>query len=163
MPRRGFGSVDSVDGLLLQRPQPSRKARSARTKSTVFVVQTMSAILEELELAGPPLRPSRRERSWLGQRFILRRSSSMAIPSASRRLSGESSSGMERPSTSQQQWPVTFEGAQLATEVQGSAGCSSETKAKLIREIMEHEGSHGTCTQTFVKKVRKQIRPLGSR
>ena len=60
-----------------------------------------------------------------------------------------------------QQWPVTFEGGQLATEVKNSAACSSETKARLIREIMEYEGSHGTCTQTFIKKVRKQIRPLG--
>jgi hypothetical protein len=56
---------------------------------------------------------------------------------------------------------VTFEGGQLATEVKNSAACSSETKARLIREIMEYEGSHGTCTQTFIKKVRKQIRPLG--
>jgi hypothetical protein len=64
---------------------------------------------------------------------------------------------------SKQTWPVTFEGGQLATEVQSSAGCSNETKGKLIREIMEHEGSHGTCTQTFIKKVRKQIRPAGSR
>jgi hypothetical protein len=56
-------------------------------------------------------------------------------------------------------WPVTFEGAKLATEVQESKNASSETKAKLIREIMDHEGSHGTCTQTFMKKIRKQIRP----
>jgi hypothetical protein len=62
-----------------------------------------------------------------------------------------------------QQWPVTFEGGQLATEVQNSSGCSSETKTRLIREIMEYEGSHGTCTQTFTKKVRKQIRLPGSR
>ena len=58
-----------------------------------------------------------------------------------------------------QQWPATFEGAQLATEVKDSAFCSSESKARLIREIIEYEGSHGTCTQTFVKKIRKQIRP----
>ena len=62
-----------------------------------------------------------------------------------------------------QQWPVTFEGGELANEVQKSAGTSNETKARLIREIMEYEGSHGTCTQTFIKKVRKQIRPAGSR
>ena len=30
---------------------------------------------------------------------------------------------------------------------------------ELIREIMEHESTHGQCTQTFIKKVRKQIRP----
>jgi len=69
----------------------------------------------------------------------------------------------QKQAAPKQQWPVTFEGGQLATEVQSSAGCSSETKAKLIREIMEHEGSHGTCTQTFIKKVRKQIRPPGPR
>jgi len=61
------------------------------------------------------------------------------------------------------QWPVTFEGGRLATEVQNSAACSNETKTKLIREIMEHEGSHGSCTQTFIKKVRKQIRPPETR
>jgi hypothetical protein len=60
---------------------------------------------------------------------------------------------------SKQTWPQTFEGGQLATEVKNSAACSAETKAKLIREIMEYEGSHGACTQTFIKKVRKQIRP----
>ncbi|MGO9834508.1 MAG: molecular chaperone DnaJ [Polyangiaceae bacterium] len=57
------------------------------------------------------------------------------------------------------QWPVTFEGGQLATEVQGSSMCTTEAKAKLIREIIDHEGSHGQCTQTFIKKVRKQVRP----
>jgi hypothetical protein len=56
------------------------------------------------------------------------------------------------------QWPVTFEGGQLATEVQGSTTCLSTTKAKLIREIIDYEGSHGQCTQTFIKKVRKQIK-----
>ncbi len=57
------------------------------------------------------------------------------------------------------QWPVTFEGGQLAKEVQDSARCTSEVKARLIREIIDYEGSHGQCTQTFVKKIRKQIRP----
>jgi hypothetical protein len=69
----------------------------------------------------------------------------------------------QKQAAPKQQWPVTFEGGQLATEVQSSAVCSNETKAKLIREIMEHEGSHGTCTQTFIKKVRKQLRPPGPR
>jgi hypothetical protein len=57
------------------------------------------------------------------------------------------------------QWPVTFEGAKLATEVQGSATCTGEVKAKLIREIIDYEDSHGQCTQTFIKKLRKQFRP----
>ena len=57
------------------------------------------------------------------------------------------------------QWPVTFEGEQLAAEVRDSKICTAEVKTRLIREVMEHEASHGACTQTFIKKVRKQIRP----
>ena len=57
------------------------------------------------------------------------------------------------------QWPVTFEGGQLAGEVRDCTSCPAATKTKLIREIMDHEGSHGQCTQTFIKKIRKQIRP----
>jgi hypothetical protein len=60
------------------------------------------------------------------------------------------------------QWPVTFEGGQLATEVRDSTVCTSEAKAKLIREIIDYEASHGQCTQTFVKKVRKQVRSRSS-
>lgn len=56
------------------------------------------------------------------------------------------------------QWPVTFEGGQLATEVRDSTVCVAAVKARLILEIMEHEASHGLCTQTFIKKVRKQVR-----
>lgn len=59
-----------------------------------------------------------------------------------------------------QTWPSTLEGAQLANEVQASAIVSNDTKAKLVREIIEYEASHGKCTQTFSKKVRKQIRPV---
>jgi hypothetical protein len=58
-----------------------------------------------------------------------------------------------------QQWPITFEGGQLATEVRDCGACSNDLKARLIREIMDYEGSHGSCTQTFIKKIRKQIRP----
>ncbi|HET9955633.1 MAG TPA: molecular chaperone DnaJ [Polyangiaceae bacterium] len=54
--------------------------------------------------------------------------------------------------------PTTIEGVSLGNEVKAS-GLSEDTKAKLIREIIEYEVSHGKCTQTFVKKVRKQIRP----
>lgn len=56
-----------------------------------------------------------------------------------------------------QTWPATFEGAKLATEVQES-GAADELKARLVREIIDYEGSHGNCTQTFTKKIRKQIR-----
>jgi hypothetical protein len=57
------------------------------------------------------------------------------------------------------QWPTTFEGIRLATEVRDSSGCSDESKSKLIREIVEYEGSHGSCTKTFMKKIRAQVRP----
>lgn len=57
-----------------------------------------------------------------------------------------------------QTWPSTFEGGQLANEVK-AAGISNDTKAKLTREIIDHESTHGNCTQTFIKKIRKQIRP----
>jgi len=56
------------------------------------------------------------------------------------------------------QGPSTFEGTQLAAEVQAS-GLAAEAKAKLVREIMDHEGTHAICTQTFIKKIRKQVRP----
>ncbi|WP_437739696.1 molecular chaperone DnaJ [Sorangium sp. So ce302] len=58
--------------------------------------------------------------------------------------------------------PASLEGIQLAREVNAAAHLSSGTKAKLTLEIMEHEGTHGKCTQTFIKKVRKQLRPPGS-
>ena len=55
-------------------------------------------------------------------------------------------------------WPSTFEGGQLAGEVRDCASLSNETKARLTREILDHEATHGTCTQTFMKKIRKQLR-----
>jgi hypothetical protein len=55
-------------------------------------------------------------------------------------------------------WPTTFEGAALANEVKGS-GLSEDIKGRLVREIIEYETSHGKCTQTFTKKIRKQVRP----
>ena len=58
-----------------------------------------------------------------------------------------------------EQWPTTPSGQLLANEVQSSVACAAEAKARLIREIIDHEDTHGLCTQTFIKKVRKQIRP----
>ena len=55
-------------------------------------------------------------------------------------------------------WPSTFDGTELAKEVQAS-GVAEDAKARLIREIIDYEGSHGKCTQTMLKKIRKQIRP----
>lgn len=60
-----------------------------------------------------------------------------------------------------QTWPSTAMGGQLATEIRDSASLSADTKARLTREIIEYEGTHGLCTQTFLKKVRKQFRPAG--
>ena len=58
-----------------------------------------------------------------------------------------------------QTWPTTPTGVQLANEIRDAASLSADTKARLTREIIEHEGTHGLCTQTFLKKVRKQFRP----
>lgn len=55
-------------------------------------------------------------------------------------------------------WPTTFEGAALANEVK-SSGVSDAIKARLVREIIEYETTHGKCTQTFTKKLRRQVRP----
>jgi hypothetical protein len=54
-------------------------------------------------------------------------------------------------------WPSTFDGTTLANEVNASA-LPAEAKTRLVREIIDYEGSHGKCTQTFMKKVRKQLR-----
>ncbi len=58
-------------------------------------------------------------------------------------------------------WPTTALAGLLATEVRDSPSLSPEVKERLIREIMEHEISHGHLTQTFTKKLRKQVRPKG--
>ncbi len=54
--------------------------------------------------------------------------------------------------------PMTAEGAQLAAEVNASAVLSADAKVRLVAEIVNHESTHGRCTKTFVKKVRKQAR-----
>ena len=56
-----------------------------------------------------------------------------------------------------QTWPATKSGQVLANDVQKSA-VSDEVKARLVREIIAHEDTHGQCTQTFAKKLRKEIR-----
>jgi hypothetical protein len=57
------------------------------------------------------------------------------------------------------QWPVSFSGGALADQVKASGKLAADVKAKLIREIIDHEASHAVCTQTFIKKVRKQVGP----
>lgn len=57
--------------------------------------------------------------------------------------------------------PVTAEGRLLASEVSACAGLAADAKTRLIAEIANHESTHGRCTKTFLKKVRKQLRPGG--
>ena len=57
--------------------------------------------------------------------------------------------------------PATSEGIQLASEVNASAVLSADAKTRLVAEIANHESTHGRCTKTFLKKVRKQTRPAG--
>ncbi|MBK6695839.1 MAG: molecular chaperone DnaJ [Myxococcales bacterium] len=56
-------------------------------------------------------------------------------------------------------WPSTGEGDKLAKQVQESTLCTAEVKTRLIQEIIDYEASHGNCTQTFIKKIRKQVVP----
>lgn len=56
-------------------------------------------------------------------------------------------------------WPSTAGGMVLGDEVKASSLRDAE-KSRLIREIIEYEGSHGKCTETFTKKLRKQIRAV---
>lgn len=58
-----------------------------------------------------------------------------------------------------QTWPATPAGALLAAQIRDDASVPADVKARLTREIIDHEATHGTCTQTFLKKVRKQVRP----
>ena len=55
--------------------------------------------------------------------------------------------------------PVTPERMQLAREVNASAVLAADAKARLVAEIVNHESTHGRCTKTFLKKIRKQMRP----
>jgi RecJ-like exonuclease len=55
--------------------------------------------------------------------------------------------------------PTTSEGVQLSLEVNACAGLAADAKARLLAEIMNHESTHGRCTKTFIKKVRKQTKP----
>jgi hypothetical protein len=55
-------------------------------------------------------------------------------------------------------WPTTAEGAKLATEVKDHPNLSNETKAKLTRQIIDYEASHGQCTKTFSRIIRKELR-----
>jgi len=56
-----------------------------------------------------------------------------------------------------QTWPSTATGAALATQIKESAKLSDAVKERVTREIIEHEGTHGQPTKTFLKKVRKEL------
>jgi DnaJ-class molecular chaperone len=62
------------------------------------------------------------------------------------------------PVVAKQVWPATPEGDLLAKEIRNASALSADTKARLTREIIDHEATHGQCTKTFLKKVRKQFR-----
>jgi hypothetical protein len=36
----------------------------------------------------------------------------------------------------------------------------ADAKTRLVAEIVNHEATHGRCTKTFLKKVRKQVKPV---
>ena len=55
--------------------------------------------------------------------------------------------------------PWTPEGVKLANEIKECTIISAELKTRLLNEIVAYEASHGDCTRTFSKKVRKQLRP----
>ena len=55
--------------------------------------------------------------------------------------------------------PATSEGVQLALEVSASVVLAEDAKTRLLAEIVNHESTHGRCTKTFIKKIRKQTRP----
>jgi hypothetical protein len=55
--------------------------------------------------------------------------------------------------------PVTREGMKLAEEIKACTIITAERKTQLLNEIVAYEASHGDCTKTFAKKVRKQLRP----
>jgi hypothetical protein len=63
------------------------------------------------------------------------------------------------PTVEKQVWPTTAAGEALAIEIRDHKALSVDTKARLTREIIDHEATHGQCTQTFLKKLRKQIKP----
>jgi len=54
--------------------------------------------------------------------------------------------------------PATSEGVQLAIEVSASVVLAADAKTRLLAEIVSHESTHGRCTKTFIKKIRKQAR-----
>jgi hypothetical protein len=67
------------------------------------------------------------------------------------------------PVAEKQTWPTTASGVQIASQIRDAASLAADAKTRLIREIIDHESTHGTCTQTFLKKLRKQLGPQAPR
>src|SRR5688572_32266767 len=63
------------------------------------------------------------------------------------------------PVVEKQVWPSTPIGDLLAKEIQAAPNLTADTKARLTREIIDHEATHGQVTKTFQKKIRKLYRP----
>ncbi len=63
------------------------------------------------------------------------------------------------PVVEKQTWPSTPMGDVLAKEIRDAPNLTADVKARLTREIIDHEATHGQCTKTFLKKIRKQFRP----
>src|SRR2546427_7444706 len=55
-------------------------------------------------------------------------------------------------------FPYTTLFRSLALEVNESPVLAADAKARLVAEIVNHESTHGRCTKTFMKKIRKQTR-----
>lgn len=89
-----------------------------------------------------------------------RRSDSAGIHDVTKTKASHHRQTNRAPVAEKKTWPETAAGEQLALEIRDTKGLSNETKAKLTREILDHEATHGQCTQTFLKKIRKQVRPV---
>jgi hypothetical protein len=44
--------------------------------------------------------------------------------------------------------------------VSASTVLAEDAKTRLLAEIMNHESTHGRCTKTFLKRIRKLTRPV---
>ena len=63
---------------------------------------------------------------------------------------GASPPASERAAPVKDTWPTTHEAMTLRRK--SKSQLSDDVKARLIREIIEYEGSHGRCTQTFARR-----------
>jgi hypothetical protein len=78
-------------------------------------------------------------------------------PSHHERSPGQGgSNGLNKPTGPKV--PTSLEGVNLAAEINASA-LAADAKARLVAEVVNHETTHeGHCTQTFLKKLRKQVK-----